>query len=267
MMNIKNKKNMNIIIRNRKKESTVSIQEIHNSFNTEIERLLEKAKRFENIEIKNKELHEKADKLKSIGFSNTPEVLKVDKEIKELNKKRNINDKKRILIEAIAYFSTKYPSYKFITKKAIIDICKKYNLIYGDVKYYIGNVPDDKLKEMLEFKADEKDLSYTYTRTYKDFNSTENITCDYDKKIRFDSGVDKWSWYRYSSIKEKSFIIAAPQTDFDLDKMQVKDFEIVIEPIKVPDPVVMKPVMFKGEEFYLIVTAWGEEANDGRVKI
>ena len=36
--------------------------------------------------------------------------------------------------------------------------------------------------------------------------------------------------------------------------------------IEIPDPVVLQPVFFKGRKHYLIVTAWGIEAEDDLVK-
>ena len=42
--------------------------------------------------------------------------------------------------------------------------------------------------------------------------------------------------------------------------MELKDFKL--SKIEIPDPVVLQPVNFKGEKYYLIVTAWGDEASD-----
>lgn len=32
--------------------------------------------------------------------------------------------------------------------------------------------------------------------------------------------------------------------------------------IEIPDPVVLKPVIYNSQKYYLIVTAWGLEAGD-----
>ena len=53
--------------------------------------------------------------------------------------------------------------------------------------------------------------------------------------------------------------IAAPLKDFNMDEMEVKDFKL--SKIEIPDPVVLKPVLFNGKKHYLIVTAWGIEAS------
>ena len=48
--------------------------------------------------------------------------------------------------------------------------------------------------------------------------------------------------------------------------MEVQNFKLTEKKvIPVPDPVVMQPVLFNDIEYYLIVTAWGEEASDVEV--
>ena len=42
--------------------------------------------------------------------------------------------------------------------------------------------------------------------------------------------------------------------------MELKDFKL--SKIEIPDPVVLQPVMFNKTKYYLIVTAWGDEASD-----
>ena len=54
--------------------------------------------------------------------------------------------------------------------------------------------------------------------------------------------------------------IAAPAKDFNLSEAEIKNFKIT--KVHIPDPVVLQPVFFKGEKYYLIVTAWGQEASD-----
>lgn len=40
------------------------------------------------------------------------------------------------LANAIQYFKRKYPMYKFITIAEVENICKRYNLVYGDVAFF-----------------------------------------------------------------------------------------------------------------------------------
>jgi hypothetical protein len=64
----------------------------------------------------------------------------------------------------------------------------------------------------------------------------------------------------YTSYNKCPLEIAAPLKDFDMKNMEVKNYKV--SEIEIPDPVVLKPVLFNKQKFYLIVTAWGEEASD-----
>ena len=77
-------------------------------------------------------------------------------------------------------------------------------------------------------------------------------------------------WYRqamsmrrmgYREINMKCPLeIAAPLKDFNMTNAEVKGFKI--SKIEIPDPIVLKPVIFNNQKHYLIVTAWGLEASD-----
>jgi len=45
-----------------------------------------------------------------------------------------------------------------------------------------------------------------------------------------------------------------------MDKHEIKDFKI--SKIEIPDPVVLQPVLFENTKYYLILSAWGQEATD-----
>ena len=59
--------------------------------------------------------------------------------------------------------------------------------------------------------------------------------------------------------------IAASVKDFNLTDTEIKDFK-VNENIVVPDPIVLHPVMYNDIKYYLVVTAWGDEASDKLIK-
>lgn len=60
--------------------------------------------------------------------------------------------------------------------------------------------------------------------------------------------------------------IAAPQKDFDMTNFKTENFKVVPVVREIPDPVVLQPVIYRGEKYYLIQTAWGEEASDNLVR-
>ena len=57
--------------------------------------------------------------------------------------------------------------------------------------------------------------------------------------------------------------MVAPVTDFDMFNREVVGHQITDIPAK--DPIVLQPVQYKGNKYYLIVTAWGLEASDESV--
>lgn len=241
------------------------VLEIHDTFNTEVERLMLEARQAVEVNVDHA-LIQNANKLRQLGFTSAKETKIGEEEAKALYQVEEENKKKAETIKAINYFSQKYPLYKFITEESILKICNKYGLIYGDVSKYIGNVPENKVDAMLNFKIDENDYAYIIDE-YVQY-SMGSIS----KIISFEKGnylyhkqhdPDKEYTSRYYNFNKKPFIIAAPLKDFNTDKMEVKNFKLVEKKvIPVPDPVVMQPVLFNDKEYYLIVTAWGEEASD-----
>lgn len=240
------------------------IEEIHESFYTEVDRLLDEAKISLPVETEYQELIDKSAKLKALGFRSAGEVNTATGEIARMDDLKRRNSEKEDLVEAINHFSMKYPQYKFITEESVKKICGKYNLIYGEVSKYIGTVPDKNIQQMEDFKINKEDAcyftkitdwsslgaSYRYSIiSYKKYSDTRNKKDDIH--LPYDGSIA----YRKSPLE-----IAAPLKDFNTKGMELKDFKL--SKIEIPDPVVLQPVYFKGVKHYLIVTAWGLEASD-----
>jgi len=261
------------------------IEEIHESFYTEVDRLLASAKIANSLDTDKQDLLDKCVRLKSLGFKNTKEVKEAEAEIARLDALKAENEAKKTITEAINYFSFKYPNYKFITEESVKKICAKYGLVYGEISKYIGTVPDKNLKYIEDFKVAEEDeccverLSYFSGRgnallSEKYTNSkerSENIGKEVEAERNFLLGVlsgeDDLRFKRRKFLSDtiKSYDvcpleIAAPLKDFNMTDSEVKDFKI--SKIHVPDPVVLKPVVYNKQKYYLIVTAWGLEASD-----
>lgn len=249
------------------------VEEIHETFYTEVDRLLADAKISNSLDTDKQELINKCERLQKLGFTNTKEVKEAQTEISRLNQLKQDNENKKNLIEAINYFNFKYPHYKFITEESVKKICEKYNLIYGEISDYIGNVPDKNLKHIEDFKVLEDDECYYYEQFYQGYgirrsslgkqyitykSYLENKEIEHKKLLNLNYN------HHYQTVNEKcSLEIAAPRKDFDLTDKEIKDFKI--SKIEVIDPVVLKPVIFNNQKYYLIVTAWGPEASDGLV--
>lgn len=236
------------------------IEEIHDTFYTEVDRLLKEAKISNSLETDKQNLIDKCNRLKSLGMTSTKEVREAEEEISRLRKLEAENENKERLIKAINYFSIKYPSYKFITEESVLKICNKYNLVYGDVKRYEGSVPDKNLKHIEDFKIQEEDSVYIETCGDFRFIRTRTISFyEYKRGKEREKRAGVFSTLIYSHY-ESPLEIVAPKTDFNMEGMEIKDFKV--SKIQIPDPIVLKPVMFDETKYYLIVTAWGDEASD-----
>jgi hypothetical protein len=242
------------------------VEEIHETFFTEVDKLLADAKIAKSLDTDMQSLIDKSESLKALGFTSTKEVKECKGEIVRLNTLKEENKAKKNLIEAINYFSFKYPNYKFITEDSVKKICDKYGLIYGTVDKYLGDVPDENLKHIQNFKISKDDDCYSkqwrIEREYMSLGKLEDIV-----------GISYFSFKEYCKCrnfeeKDYDFIhrtyscpleIVAPQKDFNLEGVGVK---VIEHQIVAPDPIVLKPVVFNRMKYYLIVTAWGLEAAD-----
>ncbi len=230
------------------KKQTI-VEEIHETFFTEVDKLLEDAKIAKSLDTDKQDLIDKCKKLKSLGFNNTKEVKEAEAEISRLDILKKENETKKEIVEAINYFGFTYPNYKFITEDSVKKICKKYGLVYGSVSKYIGTVPDKNLKHIQEFKI--KDVDKAYGKRFYRHGDTDII--DFQEYSIYKKDID-WST---GTIPMR---IAAVAKDFDMTNSELKEFEI--KDIVKEDPIVLQPVMFKSKQYYLIVTAWGPEASD-----
>ncbi len=251
------------------------IEEIHETFYTEVDKLLASAKIANSLDTNKQDLIEKCARLKALGFTNTKEVKEAEAEIARLDELKRDNEAKKTLIEAINYFSFKYPNYKFITEKSVEKICDKYNLVYGAIDRYIGTVPDKNLKHIEDFRVLEDDECFVYEELHysifggdersmrKEYKTSEHFKKEQELKNNSDFYHQRMMMHRmdYREINMKCPLeIAAPLKDFNIQGMEVKGHKI--SKIEIPDPIVLKPVIFNNQKHYLIVTAWGLEAGD-----
>jgi len=252
-----------------KKRNSKLIKKIHNSFYSEVDQLLLFAKNKEEEDNSKDDIIIKSNRLKKYGFTSTKEAKLANQKINENFKVLNDNKKKDNLIEAINYFSRKYPLYKFITQESVMKLCEKYCLIYGDVKYYIGDVPEKNLQQIEKFKIDKEDECYVISEKflYSPNKLENNISySEYELgKLEKQRILEKPIILLMNEIKHylSPLEIVASSKDFDLNNMEIKNFKISKK--EIPDPVVLKPVFYNGDKYYLIITAWGDEASDESV--
>lgn len=229
------------------------IEEIHDTFYTEVDRLLKDAGiKGAEPTLSNDALRGK--KLVELGFVNSKQAQQFNNENKRVEEVQQTNTQKAQLKRAIEYFSFKYPNYKFITEESVKKICEKYNLIYGEVTYFKGEVPTKNLQHIIDFKIDENDEAWAIIKPSPFFGNT----------VIGLAGKTEAEWHEntvrvYRTLK-LPLEICAPLKDFDTTNMKIENFKL--SKIEIPDPVVLQPILFEGVKHYLIVTAWGDEASD-----
>jgi hypothetical protein len=199
---------------------------------------------------------EKATRLVEIGFINAQETEKYSKKA--------------------AYYRQKYPFYKFITRKQVLKICKKYRLILGKIEWFNGFIPEKNLAEIENFKIDDEYLYKCYYQNEFGFNKKKIGFNDLSEeaKIRCRQGYKqsplKWHFGYYFKVlmqgyenfyshKKRDMFIVAPKKQFNIPKGYKVNGKT--NTIIKTDPILLQKV----SGGYLIITAWGNEASDQNV--
>jgi len=218
------------------KEYPKIVQEIHREFDIAGDKLIEEA----NIILGNtpKINESKVDLLKSLGFTQTKELVKAE----EVKRQVEFTQKQ---LEAVNYYRREYPFNKFITEEQVQTICKKYGLVCGDVSQYQGFVPEKNLKEIANFKLKEKDAQYYNKTFYGGFEgSTYKISFEEFQKAELDSVGGYFSSYHYSnSIGE--YKICAPLKDMDTRGMNITDGYKLLSSIEIYPILPVNPISIK----------------------
>jgi len=242
------------------------VEEIHNEFETAADKLAESARQI-IAEAKSKDAS-KVERLINLGFKQSSQVS----EVKPLLEKSKLSEEQ---IRLLNEYAKKYPFNKFITEGQVEVICKKYNLVCGDVDRYKGFVPEKNLREVEKFSVNKEDVceyhcvggngrmpipksdvnpSYI---SYLDSHESYPVELKFNGEIIVKGGHNKYG--EGADVKKGSlgFQICAPVKDMDLTGLELKD-GYKLEKKHIPDPVVLQPV----NGGYLIVTKWGDEASD-----
>lgn len=230
-----------------------TIQEIHNSFNNEGDRLLAKANEIlGGIVIKDEA---KSALLEDLGFVSTKEVQ--HKRTVEFEKKMN-----KTVVDAIMQAKKEYPLYKYITEESAKRIANKYNLVLGTVGQYKGFVPHKNALEIKKFFENHPEDVISYTKTIYSslgLRVTKISKEEYEKSKNIDYG---FATERYSKAKV-NLNICAPLSDMNVEDHKLVDgWKLEKE---IPDPIVMLEKEYNGVKGFIIITAWGDEASDPEV--
>jgi len=153
-----------------------------------------------------------------------------------------------------------------------VQICKNYNLVCGTFDQYTGEIPSEKLQEITRlrsvipihdslFKVDK--ITTTGSSSYRSAREYQLFNQHFDKKFPFfkdkfgyapfveflDGTKSKFYYIEFECTLDRYFI-AAPR------KMMTGEVQEVYDPNK--DPIIWGIK----DNYVLIFTHWGEEAND-----
>jgi hypothetical protein len=262
---IKAKTRINTLIEKKKEELPVTVAQIHATFFSEVNRLYEFAINKTEDNVDNEKI-QVANDLGRLGFNNCKTALEASTEVSKKAKIEFENRYKEMIVKAIRYYHAKYPFYKFITKESIMTICEKYNLILGPSDKYIGEIPKKNIEEMMRFKIDDEDtpVKYKYHNPYLSSMLSDSLFENASIKSKKEVKENNTEYGRMRvDTRNMPIMIAAPAVEFNMEGMLLHERELKRAPIQ--DPVVFYPVLFDGNIFYLIMTAWGDEASDNMV--
>lgn len=245
-----------------KRNDYETVAEIHNMFETASDRALAEAKAIiAGNKVANND-EELSNILSDAGFGQAKLVSKV----KNLKTACEMSEERARIVEE---FAIKYPQYKFIFEDQVLEICKKYNLVFGDVTMYKGDVPEKNIREIAKFNVKDEDVFYeTMSHISTRFNKTiSKVELERELKsaeehsancIKYGIVQNHDSSFEYRHAKKIPFNICAPVSDMNIPS----DHElngVKISKKEIPDPIVLHRVHKKG---FLIVSKWGLEGQD-----
>lgn len=130
-------------------------------------------------------LRNKIDQYEALGLTNTPTITKTKVELEEeLVKLKEAEDSEQEQIKAVEAdikykedlvaktneYAVKYPGYKFVPEKVMIDVMKRYDLWSGPSSLYSKEIPQNNLDAIFNWKDkidQTKDVQFIAESTYR----------------------------------------------------------------------------------------------------
>jgi hypothetical protein len=197
--------------------------------------------------------------LKDLGLTSSKTYARVA----ELKRKEASLHAERSMINRLKAIETRYPTYRIISLKKVIELMTKYNLCFSSISNYIEEVPIENAKAIQEYKT-----TVIYDEAVRDrYSSTHNSLFDNVDGFssRFGSGmcmVAPRTFFSKTLTNIDGFLcshISKPQLTL---KVNMEQFAI---PSRNTDPIVLNPIIQQDGLFFHIVTAWDLEAYDPEV--
>ncbi len=225
-----------------------TVADIHNDFYSINDKLQDEVDSIELQLSDSKEHYEKLLKLKEYGFSNSVDEIS--------NAEFRMQDYQRKLyhLKTKQHYQKLYPFHNLITHSQVVSLCNKYDLIWGGTNFYKGNIPKKNVDAIINFKNKDEDWNMVYyiVAPYNDMQVDGQLNV-VNPSSRLVYCPQYSSWNYAPSHLEK---------DGSITQIQVPD-PIVLAHVKSPNNV--NDILVDHTSYYLIVTAWGDEASDGLV--
>lgn len=221
------------------------LKEIHTSFHTSGERLVNEARALLETATSNN-MDKRHDLLLEAGFSSS-EVVKQIKDIKHRTTEAQ---------DIMACYNNMQGMYKVITLQEIVNITEKYKLCMGKNAFYKGDVPDKNLQDILRFK---KQVDGKIN-----FNSQSMRICafqnDFTDNAEFDvkEGVKV---KKFTLIERKDPIVLYPcrgTVSYNRNSTILGNRSVWEDRTEQHEETI-------NEKYWYVVTAWGPEASDPKI--
>lgn len=174
---------------------------------------------------------------------------------------------------SVAEHQRKYGGqYKMLLEPQLERVCEKYNLFVRDVEFFIADIPEKNVLDIMNFKIHITDVKpfYYWVDEKKDVDHTWHKERDWAtlSEIRSREKYLNWARNRYSTFNLTSIIEIAAIKNLFSESAFEKSTDRIIKEKKIEavakgqvdlDPIVLVKT-YNG--YYIVVTAWGDEAND-----
>ena len=216
---------------------------------------------------------EKASFLKGVGFANSIATKLYG----------SISDN----YELIKTYGAKY-QHKFLLDAQLERVCEKYNLYVRDPEFFLGDIPESNIRDIMAFSVYLKDVEvfygqgqgvlvdskteYAYKKRFMEDNmhllKHERVLLGPDTGLFAKQGVDNCVVPINVITRSRAFghpiQIAAVKplfidTAFEKSQARIISYEELAPKNQVElDPI----VLCKVKKGWIVITAWGDEAND-----
>lgn len=219
---------------------------------------------------------EKSDFLKAINFNNSKATKLYSAIIESQEYRKDFNRRYNGM-------------YKFILPEQLERVCEKYNLFVRGANDFCGDIPEKNIKDMMDFKFFIEDIFSVNFENQSAMEKSimendvldkariprnasyrlESLTSVMEKIVesfsnKFYSGNMDWRLKNRMLLQSRLVIAAVPSlfrpSAFEKDNTRLGNDR---EELEATGQVDLDPiVMLKNSHGYIIITAWGDEAND-----